>query len=543
MLGIISASVTGGLSIIIFCLLSWLCRKKCGARSRKNGWILIAVCLLIPLDFIKLPYMHMRTVQLPNIVISRTPESAQDAETITAQSEQKAGIADIIKEKAWQADISTEKILFPIWLMGALILSVYHLILYRKMHHRVKRASRVCDDEALLKVAAEIAGDLGMKKLPTMHMIESSGSFTMGIIKNTIYLPDGGLPEKDAYYIIKHELIHCMEHDILCKLLLLAVNIIHWFNPLVWLMRKLADNDIEQACDEYVLINASKQERGEYAGVIMSRVEQGGMLQSPVSTGYMSEMTFLKLRVANIFDIGIKRGGEMMIGALCILILLAGGAVNIVKSETVYRKGSVPIDYGIEPRADLNGDGKEDRVRVEYVQRGDTECIQIVANVNGKDAAVKEYSNYGAELMTGDLSGDGKADVLVQRGVFGSNYGAVDISVLHLEDNEWLEYPFDFIYNPNISIEQPNTFDPAKSWYNGYSYIGATIFERNGKTMVRFIELLSEYDNKETVKVIEASYRSRGCWDGVWYGGWYIEDVRIVKDFYSGSRIDKLLKP
>lgn len=66
-IGIINASMTGGISIAIFCFLSWAFRRKYRAVSRKKAWILLAVCLMIPLNLDTLP--HIYTLQLPNLVV------------------------------------------------------------------------------------------------------------------------------------------------------------------------------------------------------------------------------------------------------------------------------------------------------------------------------------------------------------------------------------------------------------------------------------------------------------------------------------------
>ena len=119
----------------------------------------------------------------------------------------------------------------------------------------------------------------------------------------------------------------------------------------------------------------------------------------------------------------------------------------------------------------------------------------------------------------------------MRRAVY-SNHGIVEISILHLENNAWVEYPYNFIHNPNISIEQPISFESNESWENGDMYVGATIFEKNGKTMARFILYLPDFSDKDTVKVVDASYRK---------DGWYIENVEIVRNFYQ-KNMDKYIQ-
>ena len=155
-----------------------------------------------------------------------------------------------------------------------------------------------------------------------------------------------------------------------------------------------------------------------------------------------------------------------------------------------------------EISVDLDGDGKEDKVRVE--DNGDSDDLakdgtRLIANVNGVDTAIKDYEGYvySSRITTGDLSGDGKADVLLKRYIFGSNYGATEIYILHLEDSGWVEYPYNFIHNPNIDLEQPDKFGDVEYWWDIESYIGATLFEKRRKNDGSF---LSHYNMKSMTK-------------------------------------------
>ena len=206
-----------------------------------------------------------------------------------------------------------------------------------------------------------------------------------------------------------------------------------------------------------------------------------------------------------------------------ILLLMISGIFLV---GCAYQKSAISIDFGIESRTDLNGDGKEDRVRV--IDRRDAGFTTIIANVNGVDVAIKDYRGYfESTVTTGDLTGNGKADVLLKRATRGTDSGTVNISILHLEDTGWVEYPYNFIHNSDIDFEQPDTFDDEV-------YLGATLFEKDGKTMIRFISFWDNDKSQNTVKCTEASYRE---------DGWYIEDVKMISDFFSGDEYEKLLAP
>lgn len=193
------------------------------------------------------------------------------------------------------------------------------------------------------------------------------------------------------------------------------------------------------------------------------------------------------------------------------------------------RTNTIPIESGEQIEADLNGDGQGELISVRDIRNDDEAYTQISANVNGKTVTKKYEGYYATNIDVGDLTGDGKADVLLKKYNTGSTYAAVELAILHLEGKEWVEYPDIFIPNPQIDLEQPDRFQYAEHWWDLELYIDATLFERDQKTMVRFIALTEV--NTEKVKVIEASYREEG---------WYIENISIIDHYYSENKWEEL---
>lgn len=83
-------------------------------------------------------------------------------------------------------------------------------------------------------------------------------------------------------------------------------------------------------------------------------------------------------------------------------------------------------------------------------------------------------------------------------------------------------------------MRHPVSFESNESWMNGDLYVGATMFEKNGRTLVRFILVDYEEYDVDIVRIIEASWRKKG---------WYIENVEVVKGYYSKDKVEDLLAP
>jgi len=294
----------------------------CSAGSRKFGWILIAVFLIVPIQFNDMPWTYK--VSIPKFVAEESNFTYSRKELQPDQN--------INSEFSDRQKKEAAAILYIIWISGVIFWAVYYLTGYYRMYHRMKRWSRDCGRGLAVKTS-KIALELGLKMVPEIRIMESSteGPFTMGIIKNVIYLPDKDLFEKDLQYILKHELIHCKEKDIIWKLLFLTANIIHWFNPFVWIMRRFADNDLEQACDERVLRNATMEECREYSDVILSWVMD--RRQNPLSTGYVAGTILLKQRFANIYASHYRKNGKYFAVLICVMVLIFENMIGIEKPD------------------------------------------------------------------------------------------------------------------------------------------------------------------------------------------------------------------
>ena len=535
---LLQKSLVGGLAIVICSLVIFIFRKKITAKCEKRIWLLITLYLLLPLEMITIPSVYQYQIKVPDLVLreyDRTPVTHEETPHVQitdtdSDGMQSPAIVPQATQKASNQTLTVQQVILLVWMCVAILLTAYYLLSYLKTHHRIMRSSHSCNNEDITRIFSETAAELGINRIPQLRIVGNKGDagpFTMGIVKTTVFLPGEDIPSKDLKYILRHELIHCRKRDILWEGVLLTTCIIYWFHPLVWLMQKIAQQSIEKCCDEEILKNASSECRREYSDVIMAWVGKSSLGKSILSTGYMQNMTFLKLRFANIFNYGIKKDSKLLTAGIIISILAIGFLINIGQGEKIYRINKIPIDYGIEVRTDLDGDKREDRVRVYDVRIHDVAYTQIITNIDEENIALKNYDGYFASSMAcGDLSGNGRADILLTRWDTGSTYGAVEVSVLYLEDGDWKEYPDNFIHNPEIALEQPLSFNPEESWWNGEFYIDAVIVEKGGKTLLRFAELMPDEDNDETVKCIEASYRE---------DGWFIEDIQIIENYYTDN--------
>ena len=153
-----------------------------------------------------------------------------------------------------------------------------------------------------------------------------------GLLRPALLLPRGTGKPQTAQWVLRHELTHWRRRDLLWKVLALAANALHWFNPLVWLRHRL-DRDMEQSCDEAVLQGADDAARRSYGAVILSAAS-GGRYPA-VSTSLRGGAGALRHRLGRILDAPRKRGRgwSVLCGVLCLALVLSACAREEVPAE------------------------------------------------------------------------------------------------------------------------------------------------------------------------------------------------------------------
>ncbi|NMS89166.1 penicillin-binding protein [Clostridioides difficile] len=123
---------------------------------------------------------------------------------------------------------------------------------------------------------------------------------TSGILKPRIILPkqmDYG-NNQTLNFVLTHEMVHINRLDNMLKLFMLLALVIHWFNPLVWVMFFLLNKDIEFSCDEKVMNMIGEEYRADYATALISLAEENNPFSMAIYNGFGK--TKIEDRIINV---------------------------------------------------------------------------------------------------------------------------------------------------------------------------------------------------------------------------------------------------
>ena len=165
-------------------------------------------------------------------------------------------------------------ILCVVWLLGFCVLLFRYARQYCKAIHNVERYAEPWDERTntLLKQVQQQT----RRTIKVQGYIATSveSAFGIGVIRKRIILPNKDYTEAELRYVLLHEYTHFLNHDTVVKLLVTLFCIIFWWNPVVYLLQKDLEQNLEIKCDLSVARTLCGKERAAYLRTILSLMKQ-----------------------------------------------------------------------------------------------------------------------------------------------------------------------------------------------------------------------------------------------------------------------------
>ena len=227
-----------------------------------------------------------------------------------------------------------ETVLTGLWLGGALALLLWRLGGSWTFARKVRRWSREPREETAV-LCAGIREEMGIeRKIPLAVCAAVDSPMAVGLFRPRLLLPREDFDGRELEFILRHELTHILRRDLWYKLALLLAQTVHWFNPLVWLLVRQAEADIELTCDDAVMAGRSGEDRRAYSETLLGSLHrQKGLAKAALSTHFYGGAEIMKRRFRNILGGGQRRWGAAARTAALVLVAAAGCAVGVAAAE------------------------------------------------------------------------------------------------------------------------------------------------------------------------------------------------------------------
>ena len=297
----------------------WLTRRF-AAQARCFLWMAFSIRLLIPASL---------SFALPSwgAEIQKATEAALPSAAQVGQAEAPAFV-DVLPMGstagfAAPAEISYGQIsagegIALLWLIGAVCFLLAHVGIH-VFHMRFLRAHSeiVCggEQQALLE---QIREELHVRRnLPVWICGKVDSPMLTGLFHPTLILPRTEFSQEQRMFIFRHELAHYKRRDLWTKWVFLLAQSVHWFNPLVHILAKKANLDLENACDDTVLKGKDRLYRKAY-GTVLLDVLTSQSHAVPLSTHFIGRKEEMLGRFRNMINTAPKKKGY---GFLCCVLV------------------------------------------------------------------------------------------------------------------------------------------------------------------------------------------------------------------------------
>jgi beta-lactamase regulating signal transducer with metallopeptidase domain/WD40 repeat protein len=391
---LLQTTLIASLVICLILLMQKLLGGRLGPRWCHALWLVLLVRMILPwapssrlslLNLIPSWDRQAQSQRLNGIAeqteVSPPAETAENHEAIPDQeSQSEATVRKVITQKPQtlanvEGKFKSRLVFFQpimpiLWLAGMIVIGTYLLVNNFTLWRIVKRDHPLMN-QSILELFEECKTQMGVQSLVVVvpsESVKSPGLF--GFVRPRLLLPKKVLDTatvEELRYVFLHELAHLKRHDIYLGWLTSLLQVLHWFNPLVWFAFYRMRTDRELACDALVLTRTGQDKSQEYGGAIVELVRRfSSSRRLPAMAGIIENKTQLKRRITMIAQFKNNSYSWSPLAVLLIAVIGCTSLTNIKRSTpsntTVAGSGPATMLRKILPEegdfANVSPDGK-----------------------------------------------------------------------------------------------------------------------------------------------------------------------------------------
>lgn len=231
-------------------------------------WMLVGMKLMLP-AFIPAGFGLGSWIRQESAEVSAVIQASSPSEQTSILALDTVSHTDATIERSWS--FSLQILLAWVWLtgVGAVVISAYFR---QRRFDRFLLTRRQANDPHLRSILRSLSALAGVTTPIVRLMPAGTTPAVVGIRQPQILLPEdwqSRFDQRSLRHVLLHELLHVKQHDLLWNWAAIAVQALHWFNPLVWFVVSRFQSDRELRCDAGALDLLSPTERLNYGHTLL----------------------------------------------------------------------------------------------------------------------------------------------------------------------------------------------------------------------------------------------------------------------------------
>lgn len=295
-----------------------------------------------------------------NTLNGKTPENIKESGADGVKGE------DIVQQSIYVLSI--------IWFIGVILLAFYAFITAIILGRKIKKSSLNLTNYEIISILQECKKLTGIKceiriicqshiKVPALY----------GVFRPILLLPESitcCFNRSEIKNVVLHELCHYKRKDNFIGMIQLVLNILHWFNPLIWYSSYKISQDREMACDKLVMTYINSNEHRKYVETLIKTLEvfsKNYWLPNIVGMT-QGRMSNIERRLKMITP--IKRKSMLLCLTITIAIILLGGFGTLIINDKINFIKPLAVNNAVTGKMDsLNSKNILDRNGISLVVR------------------------------------------------------------------------------------------------------------------------------------------------------------------------------
>jgi beta-lactamase regulating signal transducer with metallopeptidase domain len=330
---LLEISLTAGVLILIIAGLRFLNIRKIPQSAYLALWEIALLRLLMP---ISIP-VNVSLFKGMNLRINDSIEPVEKSDNLLFQILNPTEHETITAVSKGQS-ISTMQLLMIIWISGMLLILLINLFRLGNSYQIIREAIPMTENDYIIGRMERWTPKNKIRILTSDRILTP---FIHGVIHPKILLPKNMDYKKhnEVNYVLVHELVHIIRYDNLWRLLSFVAVLVHWFNPLVWLMYVSFHRDMEIACDEKVISIFGESSKTDYAMTLIQLAEKKSRL-IPLYNSFSKNA--VEERIVSIMK--YKKITRLGVVLSMIMVILAGTTfITYAKEKSEYNPLYNPV--------------------------------------------------------------------------------------------------------------------------------------------------------------------------------------------------------
>ncbi|MGM9554328.1 MAG: M56 family metallopeptidase [Faecousia sp.] len=336
--------ISSSVLILVLVALRKLLQGKISLRLQYALWLIVAVRLLVPVQFgavsfslssiSEKPEQAVQTLMQQPIGTAQTAPAEQPVQNVQTQQNTPAQTQNVpaqtqnvqndtqapsaaapqteqpvaLEAESSAADgVTVGQVLKIIWLVGVGITAIWFVLVNAAFRRKALRGAKAVETE-----------DCPLPVYVSEHILSPC---LLGSLRPRILLTKQAVQdERTMRHVLAHETTHYRHGDHIWALVRAICLCAYWFDPLVWWAASLSLRDCELACDEGAIKRLGEEERLPYGKTLLGMIANAGRARNLLQTA--TTMARSKKQIRERVEMIVKKPKKLIIAVVCLLLVL-----------------------------------------------------------------------------------------------------------------------------------------------------------------------------------------------------------------------------